>query len=96
MTKHKIDNRYSKLRTLEYLVLVVAIIEPLSTLPQIIEVFASQDARSLSLLSWILFMSASLIWLVYGIKIKNQPLIASSVLWVGTELLLITGIVVYS
>lgn len=96
MTKHKANKKGSKLQILEYLVLGVAIIEPLSTVPQIVEVFQSQNAESLSLLSWLLFMSASVIWLFYGIKIKNQQLIASSILWVSTELLLITGIVMYS
>lgn len=81
---------------LERLALVVAIVEPLSTVPQIVETFQSKNAESLSLLSWLLFMAASLVWLAYGIKIKNRPLIASSVLWVLTELTLIAGILLYS
>ena len=96
MTKHKLPNKSSKYRNLEYLVLAVAIVEPLSTVPQIVEVYQSQSAESLSLLSWLLFMAASVIWLVYGIRIKNAPLIASSVLWVSTELLLIGGIITYA
>ena len=96
MTKHKLPNKSSKYRSLEYLVLAVAIVEPLSTVPQIVEVYQSQSAESLSLLSWLLFMAASVIWLVYGIRIKNAPLIASSVLWVSTELLLIGGIITYA
>jgi uncharacterized protein with PQ loop repeat len=77
-------------------VLAVAIIEPLSTVPQIVDVYTSKDAHSLSLLSWLLFMSASVTWLAYGIKIKNLPLIASSIMWVSTEVLLVIGIIAYS
>ncbi len=96
MTKHKISEKNKNGSALERLALVVAIIEPLSTIPQIIDIYRSKDADSLSLLSWLLFMLASLIWLAYGIKIKNRPLIASSVLWVFTELVLIVGIILFS
>ena len=78
------------------LALAVAIIEPLSTVPQIVEIYTTKNVESLSLLSWLLFMVASVIWLVYGIKIKNVPLIASSIMWVSTEVLLIVGIIAFS
>ena len=81
---------------LEKVVLVIAIIEPLSTIPQIVDIYARQDAHGVSLLSWLLFMAASVTWLAYGIKIKNVPLIASSVVWVTTEVTLIIGILRFS
>lgn len=97
MTKHKIYNKLTaKSTNLERLALVVAIIEPFSTLPQIIDVYTSRNVESLSLLSWVLFVVASLVWLAYGIRLKNKPLIASSVLWVTTELILVFGILIYS
>lgn len=82
--------------TFEKFVLLIAIIEPLSTIPQIFDVFTSRDAQSLSLLSWILFTCASIVWFIYGIRLKNTPLIASSILWISTELILMVGIVLYS
>lgn len=96
MIKYKVNPKPTKGLSLERLALVVAIIEPLSTVPQIVEIYQSENAESISLLSWLLFMAASLIWLAYGLKIKNPPLIASSVLWVITELTLIVGIIIYS
>ncbi|HAG27211.1 TPA: hypothetical protein DCG61_00290 [Patescibacteria group bacterium] len=94
MVKHPINKKVNS--TFEKFVLLVAIIEPLSTLPQIFETFQSRDASSLSLLSWILFAGASVIWLIYGIKLKSRPLIASSILWISTEVILMIGIVLYS
>jgi len=96
MIKHKVNPKPTKGPSLERLALVVAIIEPLSTIPQIVDIYQSKNAESLSLLSWLLFMAASVVWLAYGIKLKNPPLIASSVLWVLTELILIAGIVMFS
>lgn len=94
MVKHPINKKTNS--AFERFVLLVAIIEPLSTLPQIYDLYSSQDASSLSLLSWVLFTAASVIWLIYGISIKSRPLIASSILWLSTELLLMTGIILYS
>lgn len=94
MVKHPINKKINS--TFERFVLLVAIVEPLSTLPQIYDVFTAKDASSLSLLSWMLFAGASVIWLIYGLKIKSYPLIASSVLWISTEFLLMAGIILYS
>ncbi len=78
------------------LILAVAIIEPLSTVPQIVDIYTTRDAHSLSLLSWVLFMAASVTWLIYGVRIRSVALIASSILWFTTELLLVFGIIVFS
>ena len=96
MVRYKLKPFYSQSLSFENLVLLVAIIEPLSTVPQIITTYTLQDATGVSLLSWLLFTCASIVWLIYGIKIKSNPLIASSVMWVLTEIILIVGIVIYS
>ena len=96
MVKHPIDKKAKENPTFEKFVLLVAIVEPLSTLPQIYDTFSTKDASSLSLLSWVLFTAASFVWLIYGIKIRSGPLIASSILWISTELLLMAGIILYS
>ena len=94
MVKHPLKKKVGT--KFEKFVLAVAIVEPLSTIPQIYDVYTTKDATTLSLLSWVLFASASVTWLIYGLKIKNVPLIASSILWVSTEILLILGIFLYS
>ena len=81
---------------LEKLVLVVAIIEPLSTIPQIINIFVNKNAHAVSLTTWLLCAIGAAIWLVYSIKIKNLPLIISSILWVITESIIVIGILLYS
>ena len=97
MTKHKIiSKKVTKTSLVGQLVLGVAILEPLSTVPQIIDIYTTRDVASLSLLSWVFFIIGASIWLAYGIKIKNLPLIISSALWVATELILIIGILIYS
>ena len=96
MVKHPVKKNKKVNSTFEKFVLLVAIVEPLSTLPQIYDVYSTKDAHALSLVSWLLFACASIVWLIYGIKIKSNPLIASSILWISTEVLLMIGIILYS
>jgi len=77
-------------------VLVVAIIEPLMTLPQIYEVWIKQQAEGVSSLTWGLYIVAGFIWLLYGIQLKDKPLIISSSLWIVTEAIVVVGVILYS
>lgn len=73
-------------------VLVVAVAEPLSTFPQIYEIWIRHKSEGVSVLSWSLFAIAALIWLLYGLKIKDKPVIISSALWIITEIAVVLGV----
>jgi len=83
-------------RTLIYkTVFIVAIVEPLVALPQLYEIYANKSAGSVSLLSWTLYTFTGAIWLLYGISIKDKPLIITSSLNVAAELAVVAAILVY-
>jgi uncharacterized protein with PQ loop repeat len=75
--KHKIK-RNDKIDTLA---LIVGIIQPLATLPQIYIVYSSQDASDVSLFMWTGFNIASVVLLMYGLKHKLLPIILAQILW---------------
>lgn len=72
-----------------------AIVEPLMTIPQIYQIWSTKQAQGVSLLSWVFYLIAAVIWLLYGIKVKDKAVIIASVLWVFVEGLVIAGILVY-
>lgn len=74
----------------ERFMLVVAVVEPLMTIPQIIEVYQHKGG-GVSLSTWSLYLFASAMWLVYGLKRRNGPLIVSGLLWVVTEAAVVAG-----
>ena len=76
--------------------LVAAILYPLSAVPQAIQIFVRQEARDLSLITWIGFASIELIFLLYGFANNLRPIILSGVLWMAVYAIIITGIVEYS
>lgn len=92
---HKKIIKNNKPSTLYYMVLSVAIIEPLMTLPQTIKVWNTQSAGDLSLATWAFYFVASVIWLAYGIRIKDKPLITASALWVSMYIPVIAAILLF-
>lgn len=76
-------------------VLAVAIIEPLTTLPQAYEIWVNQSTEGVSTFTWTMYFAGAVIWLSYGLQIKDKPLIISSTLWVITEFSVVLGLVLY-
>lgn len=75
--------------------LVFAIVEPLATIPQIYQIWSSDNKSGVSLATWIFYTITSCIWLVYGIKNKDKPIIVSGVLWTSTQALVVIGILTH-
>ena len=76
-------------------VLAIAVIEPAMTLPQIYEIWGKHEAAGVSVLTWSLYMIAAFTWLLYGLQLKDKPIIISSGLWIFTEAAVVTGAVIY-
>ncbi len=66
----------------EPLMLLMGIIGPMATLPQLYKLYFShsQHAMGLSLTTWLLYSALSLLWLIYGTLHRNAPI------WVGNSL----------
>ena len=74
---------------------IVAVIEPIMTIPQAWTIWKNKSAQDVSLLSWSVFLIGALVWLVYGIKIKSKPLIVTSSLWIVLDSIVVLGIILY-
>ncbi len=71
---------------------VFATIEPIATIPQILELWQKHNASGVSLITWLFYSITSCIWLAYGIIKKDKPLIVSGSLWVLSQGLVVVGI----
>ena len=77
---------------IDRLVSLVAILGPLTSLPQIIEIwFVDKNAAGVSLLTWCLFLLIGVIWLIYGIVHKSRPVIISNALWILAQAIIVLG-----
>lgn len=82
-------------QVLDKLVYVVGVAFPLMTIPQIIEIWAAQDATGLSLISWGGYMVFSFIYLLWAIADGIKVIIISQTIWLVVYAAVIAGIVIY-
>jgi len=81
-----------KRKQFEKFMLVFATVEPIATIPQIIEVWKVEGSQGVSLITWFFYTLTSCIWLTYGLIKKDKPLILSGFLWVASQGLVVIGL----
>jgi uncharacterized protein with PQ loop repeat len=83
-------------RVIRHMVLAMAVIEPLMTIPQILEIWVKQQAAGVSSLTWGFYLLSAVIWTIYGLQIKDKPIIIASILWIVMESAVLVGTLIYS
>jgi len=78
------------------LLLTVAIIGPLTALPQVWNVYAHHAVAGLSITSWSLWAFFNLFWITYGFIHKEKPIILTYILWFLMNFSVAIGILLYS
>jgi len=96
---HKLNEPYPHpkpwLEKLDHLVIIVAIISPLTALPQIYNIWYLQNVEGVSLLTWLLFSIIAIPLLIYGIAHKEKVLIILNSLWLIMYAAVISGVLYY-
>jgi uncharacterized protein with PQ loop repeat len=82
-------------RILDQTLLIVAIIGPLMSLPQIIKIYYYQNAASISTFTFSAFFFFNILWLTYGIVHKEKPIIIAYVLWMMSNISIVIGSLIY-
>ena len=60
--------------------LIAGIFTTIANIPQVIKTWRIKETKDISLLMYIFLCSGVLLWLIYGLLIKNFPLIAANAL----------------
>lgn len=79
-----------------YMMYAVAIIMPLSNLPQIIQIFSTKVVTGISLFTWGVYFFMCLVPLAYAVVNNLKPLIISNILWTVVNVVMIYGIIAYT
>ncbi|MEI6850594.1 MAG: hypothetical protein WCK26_01340 [Candidatus Saccharibacteria bacterium] len=78
----------SKIDSLVYLAVIIG---PLLTLPQVYSIWV-EGQRGVSIISWLAYLLASIIWLIYGIKHNDKPMLIVEIIWILLDILVIIGV----
>ena len=73
---------------------MAAIIAPLSTIPQILDIFRTRDVSGVSLLTWGMYAFIPIFWLLYGFLHKDKFIIINNILWMIVSSIVVVGIFV--
>ena len=82
-------------RLLDKSMLFIALAGPLATLPQIYQIFLTQDVKGLSALTWSVWTLLSGVWLVYGIVHRELPIVASNAIYIALQGTVVIAIFVF-
>lgn len=82
-------------KLIDRLIYVAAITYPLTTIPQIIDIFINKSSKNVSLLTWILYDAFTFIFLWYAIEKKLKPLIIEYCMWIIAQSIVVVGILLY-
>jgi uncharacterized protein with PQ loop repeat len=92
---HKKKHHKITLTTFDHIMIVVAILYPLTMLPQIILIYSLQDAGSVSLLTYSLKFFFIIPWFAYGVLHKSKPIMCSNVMWFIMYAAIATEVIIY-
>lgn len=77
------------------LTLLAAVVQPLTTIPQVFKVYATQNVEGLSLVTWLGYALVGLVFLAYGIKYRLKPIALTQIIWFTLQMSIVAGILVY-
>ena len=66
----------------------------LMTVPQVITVWSGPAPRGVSPVSWISYLLAACLWLVYGIQRRDKTIYLACVGWILLDLAVVIGVFV--
>lgn len=84
------------IKVLDKTCIFFSVLMPATTIPQIYKIYSSQDVTGVSLSMWVLYSIGVIPFLLYGIVHKEKPLVILNILWLIAQVVIITGIVIYS
>lgn len=84
-----------KFKLVDRFTYIVAVVEPVITLPQAYQIFSGRSAEGVSILTWVWYVLFTVIWLWYGIAHKDKIITLYSFLYAVTQLAVIVGAFTY-
>lgn len=72
----------------------VGVVASLSSIPQVLKIWQTGDVSGISIITYIIALGAVVAWFLYGIHIKNRPLIITS--FISTIILSIVVVQIFA
>lgn len=84
------------IRLLDRFLVVIAVLCPLTSLPQLVKIIFEKSAAGVSIATWTLLAFLAIPWLVYGLVHRDKPIILSYLLWFILDTAVVVAALMYS
>ena len=91
--KYPSKNKWKRL--MDRLILVVGILGPVMTIPQLMKIYIERNAAGISVITYSSYFILDFFWLAYGIIHKEKPIILTFAAWILLNILIIAGTLMY-
>lgn len=68
----------------------------LMTIPQVLTIWVGHQAAGVSVLSWSAYLLSAILWFWYGLQKRDRNIYLPCVGWVGLDLAVIIGALIYA
>ena len=89
---HSASRSKEVVRRLAYL---VGIAGPFTALPQALSIWTYHQAAGVSFWSSLGITASAVVWLAYGVVLRDGPIVFSSLLWTILDLAIVSGVMRY-
>jgi len=79
----------------EQLAVFAGILQPMMTIPQVIQIYGTKSATGVSLVTWIGYAVLGLVFLIYGIVHRLKPIWITQILWFTLQMSVVMGVLIY-
>lgn len=95
LDKFKILHKKKYVRAIDRWAMVIGVLAPLASLPQVFQIIETKNADGVSVLTWVLYMLLSILWIIYGIAHKERVIVVTNILWLILELFIVVLSLMY-
>jgi uncharacterized protein with PQ loop repeat len=74
----------------------MSIFTMLMTVPQVLTIWVGHQAAGVSVVSWTAYLISAILWFWYGLQKRDRNIYLPCVGWVGLDLAVIVGALVYA
>jgi uncharacterized protein with PQ loop repeat len=96
LRKDKYPNSNKFIAWFDRLIILVGVLNAAATTPQALQIWMSQDASGVSLISWSYYLFGSIMFVIYGLIHKTIPILINYSLCLVIYFFIVIGIVIYS
>jgi uncharacterized protein with PQ loop repeat len=80
----------------DFVVYFFTVATPLFELPQAIAIYSAKSAENVAMPTWIFFLFADVVWIIYAIRNRLLPLVIMYIIYLAVEIAIVAGIIIYS